>query len=74
VKTDYDGMQFLSGKKIFLGDLAISGGFCETKTVNGVDVLQLNRTVLKKVSNQAQFVKGFAEMRRFLSAAWKPAI
>jgi hypothetical protein len=73
VKTDYDVMQFLSGKKIFLGDLVISGGSCEAKTVNGVDVLQLNRTVLKRVSNQAQFFEGPAEMRRFLSTPWKPA-
>jgi hypothetical protein len=56
VKIDYDGMQFLSEKKIFLEDLVISGGSCGAKTVNGVDALQLNRTVLKKVSNQGQFV------------------
>lgn len=42
----------LSGIKTFAGDLHVKEGFCDAKTINGIQMEILNNTVLKRGGDQ----------------------
>lgn len=51
-----DQMQKVKGTKIINGDLNIIDGFFETDVINGIDIKQLNKSIIMKNANQ--FVTG----------------
>lgn len=57
VKTNTPETQRISAKKIFTGDLFIRNGSCEAAMINGINLDQLNRTILKR-SAKDQIVTG----------------
>lgn len=50
--TSNGDVQEITGYKIFTGNLTINDGFCDILNLNGINIRQLNETILKKTGNQ----------------------
>lgn len=66
IKRSVNDIQTITGKKMFAGDLHVKSGLCDAYIINGVDLLELNRTVLKN-SAENQVVSGSIHFSRILA-------
>lgn len=66
IKRNVDDIQTITGTKVFSGDLYVENGLCDAYIINGIDLMVLNRTVLKK-NAENQIVSGTIHFGRILA-------
>lgn len=66
IKRNIDDIQTITGRKVFSGDLYVENGLCDAYIINGIDLMVLNRTVLKK-NAENQIVSGTIHFGRILA-------
>lgn len=66
IKRNIDDIQTITGRKVFSGDLYVESGLCDAYIINGIDLMVLNRTVLKK-NAENQIVSGTIHFGRILA-------
>lgn len=66
IKRNVEGFQTILGKKTFESDLSIPTSFSDAKTVNGIDIDFLNKTILKR-SAPNQEVTGTIQVHRIVA-------
>lgn len=66
IKRNIDDIQTITGRKVFSGDLYVENGLCDAYVINGIDLMVLNRTALKK-NAENQVVSGTIHFGRVLA-------
>lgn len=62
VKINYPHQQNIEGLTTFINTVLVQNGEVQGKVINDVDILQLNRTILKKFHPGTQFISGNCEI------------
>lgn len=66
IKRNMHDIQTITGRKMFTGDLHVENGMCDAYVINGIDLVELNRTVLKN-NAENQIVSGSIHFNRILA-------
>lgn len=66
VKRDVEDVQLITGRKTFSGDLNVESGLCDAFVINGIDLIALDKTMLK-INAVNQVVSGTIHFSRIFA-------
>lgn len=65
VRSNTMETQEIIGEKVFLGDLQVRNGACDATVVNGIDLVQLNQTIVKRTGRD-QTITGTFRLKQIV--------